>query len=260
MLERRCCAVAHALARRLGGPVSPCVSHRGAGVAWRDRGLALARVAAAFVAVSTAACDAGLYPANDPQSVIRAYARDLEDGRADAAYRLLSDEARRGISLEAFRRMMSDDPEGVREIGRSLDRPTAAPVVSAIVTSPSGQELNLALEDGHWRIDGSAIDLYAADTPRRAIEGFVRAVERKRFDIVMHYVPETHKEGLDAAKLRAAWEGPEKDEIAQVIAGLKQALPSATIEESGERATMAYGAGTLQLVREHGLWKIENFD
>ena len=61
-------------------------------------------------------------------------------------------------------------------------------------------------------------------------------------------------------QLRAAWEGPEKDEIAQVIAGLKQALPSATIEESGERATMAYGAGTLQLVREHGLWKIENFD
>jgi hypothetical protein len=216
--------------------------------------------AVAFVAVWTAACDAGLYPANDPQSVIRAYARDLEDGRADAAYRLLSDEARRGISLEAFRRMMADDPEGVREIGRSLERPTATPVVSAIVTSPSGQELNLALEDGHWRIDGAAIDLYAADTPRRAIEGFVRAVERKRFDIVMHYVPETHKEGLDAAKLQAAWEGPEKDEIAQVIAGLKQALPSATVEESGERATMAYGAGTLQLVREHGLWKIENFD
>jgi hypothetical protein len=256
MLERRCWAVAHAFARRLGLRVS----HRGPGIAWPGVGLAVTLVGAALVTVSTAGCDAGLYPASDPQSVIRAYARDLEDGRADAAYRLLSDEARRGISLEAFRRMVSDDPEGVREIGRSLERPTAVPVVTAIVTSPSGQELNLALEDGHWRIDGSAIDLYAADTPRRAIEGFVRAVERKRFDIVMHYVPETHREGLDAATLQAAWEGPEKDEIAQVIAGLKQALPGAAIEESGERATMAYGAGTLQLVREHGLWKIENFD
>ena len=37
-------------------------------------------------------------------------------------------------------------------------------------------------------------------------------------------------------------------------------LPAATIEETGERATMPYGAGTMQLVREHGLWKIEDFD
>jgi hypothetical protein len=28
----------------------------------------------------------------------------------------------------------------------------------------------------------------------------------------------------------------------------------------GAPATMPYGAGTMQLVREHGLWKIENFD
>ena len=46
----------------------------------------------------------------------------------------------------------------------------------------------------------------------------------------------------------------------KLTVGLKQALPAASIEETGERATMAYGAGTMQLVREHGLWKIENFD
>jgi hypothetical protein len=184
----------------------------------------------------------------------------LRDGRADDAYRLLSDEARRGISIEAFRRMISDDPEGVREIGRSLERPTAPPLVTATVTGPSGQELNLVLENGEWRVDGTTIDLYAQDTPRHAIQGFVRAIERKRYDVVMRYVPEAHKEGLDAPKLQSAWEGHEKDEIAQVVAALKQALPGGQIEETGDRATMPYGAGTIQLVREHGLWKIENFD
>jgi hypothetical protein len=198
--------------------------------------------------------------ANDPASVLHAYARALDDGRADDAYRYLSDEARRGISLEAFRRMVKDDPEGVKEIARALERPTAAPVVTATVTSPSGQELNLLLEDGKWRIDASTIDLYAQDTPRHAVQGFIRAVEHKRYDIVMRYVPDEHKEGLDAAKLQSAWEGHEKQEIEQVLAGLKQALPSSTIEETGERATMPYGAGAMQLVREHGLWKIENFD
>jgi hypothetical protein len=206
------------------------------------------------------ACGSAQHPGGDPQSVLRGYARALEDGRADDAYRLLSDEARRGISLEAFRRLVKDDPEGVREIGRALERPTAPPVVTATVTSTSGQELYLVLEDGRWRVDASSIDLYAQDTPRHAIQGFVRAIERKRYDVVMRYVPETHKEGLDAIKLKAAWEGHEKGEIAQVVAALKQALPGASIEEVGERATMPYGAGTMQLVREHGLWKIENFD
>jgi hypothetical protein len=210
------------------------------------------------LAVASVAC--GPQHANDPSSVLHAYARALEDGRADDAYAALSDEARRGISLEAFRRMVKDDPDGVREIAKALERPTAAPVVTATVTSPSGQELNLVLEDGKWRIDASTIDLYAQDTPRHAIQGFIRAIEHKRYDMVMRYVPETHKEGLDAAKLQSAWEGHEKQEIEQVVGGLKQALPSATIEETGERATMPYGAGAMQLVKEHGLWKIENFD
>jgi hypothetical protein len=122
------------------------------------------RAAAVGVALGASAlllgCGAAQHPGGeDPQSVLHAYARSLQEGRADDAYRLLSDEARRGISLEAFRRMVKDDPDGVREIGRSLERPTAAPVVTATVTSPGGQELHLVLEGGGWRVDASTIDL-----------------------------------------------------------------------------------------------------
>jgi hypothetical protein len=238
--------------------VPRCRGGGGGGGARRERTLALA--ACLLVAVAGAGCAGAQRPGGDPQSVLRDYARALQDGQADQAYRLLSDEARRGVSLEAFRRLVKDDPEGVREIGRALERPTAAPVVTATVTSPGGQELHLVLEAGTWRVDASTIDLYAQDTPRHAIQGFVRAVEHKRYDVVMRYVPDSHKEGLDANKLKDAWEGHDKDEIEQVLTGVRQALPSATIEETGERATMPYGAGAMQLVREHGLWKIENFD
>lgn len=224
----------------------------------RSRTAAAAVFSLGTYALTFSGC--GAANGSDPQSVLVAYARALEAGRADDAYRYLSDEARRGISLEAFRRMVKDDPDSVKEIGRSLERPTAPPQVTATITSPSGQELRLVLEDGRWRVDASTIDLYTQDTPRHAIQGFVRALERRRYEIVMRYVPDSHKEGLDPAKLRAAWEGHEKDVIQQVIAALKQALPAATIEETGERATMPYGAGSMQLVREHGLWKIENFD
>ena len=198
--------------------------------------------------------------AEDPQSILRSYSHALEEGRAEDAYRMLSEEARRGISLEAFRRMVKDNPEEVREIAKALARPTATPVVTATVTSSNGQELQLVLEGGKWRVEATAIDLYAQDTPRHAIQGFVRAVERKRYDVVLKFVPDSHKEGLDPSKLKTAWEGHDKEEIEQVVSSLKQALPTASIEETGDRATMAYGAGTMQLVRERGLWKIEDFD
>ncbi len=218
----------------------------------------LATVAVGGSAICSAGCSAPR--AEDPQSILRSYSRALEEGRAEDAYRMLSEEARRGISLEAFRRMVKDNPEEVREIAKALARPTATPVVTATVTSGSGQELQLVLENGKWRVEATAIDLYAQDTPRHAIQGFVRAVERKRYDVVLKFVPDSHKEGLDPSKLKTAWEGHDKEEIEQVVSSLKQAMPTASIEETGDRATMAYGAGTMQLVRERGLWKIEDFD
>ncbi len=214
------------------------------------------------LALGLAAC-VTVSPARDPSNLLRAYATALQEGRADDAYRMLSDDARRGVSLEAFRRMVKDDPEQVRDIGRALARPTSPPMVSAKVVAPDGQELDLVLENGKWRVDSTAIDLYAQDTPRHAVQGFVRALERKRYDVILRYVPDSHREGLDGAKLKDAWEGHDKDEMDQVLSSLKQALAGGSgtkIEETGDHATLPYGAGTMQLVRERGLWKIEDFD
>ena len=37
-------------------------------------------------------------------------------------------------------------------------------------------------------------------------------------------------------------------------------IPDPALEGANDRATLPYGAGTMQLVRERGLWKIEDFD
>ncbi|MFO0676018.1 MAG: hypothetical protein U0169_05755 [Polyangiaceae bacterium] len=202
----------------------------------------------------------GAANAEDPQSVLRAYGRALEDGRIDDAYRLLSDDAKRGTPIAAFQKLAKDSPEDVKELGRALGRPHSSVTVQATVTGAGGQELHLILEKGRWRVDAAAVDLYAQDTPRHAVQGFVRALERKRYDVVLRYVPDSHRDGLDAAKLKKSWEGDDKEEMEQVLTALKQALPSAAIEETGDRASLAYGAGTMLLVREKGSWKIEDFD
>lgn len=211
-----------------------------------------------------------------PSEALRAYARALEQGRADDAYRHLSNDAKRSVSLEAFRRMVKDNPEDVRDIAKALSRPGSTPVVTATVTAPGGDGLKLVYESGRWTIDGTGIDRYGQATPRQALLGFLRAFDRKRFDVLMRYVPEAERQGrsdalwgnegdaptssgLTAAKLQSAWTGEQKEYIHGIVQAIKSALPTASIEETDDRAAMPYGSvGTVLFVREDGLWKIED--
>lgn len=195
-----------------------------------------------------------------PKETLGEYARALQAGRTDTAYALLSDEAKKQLPYEAFVRMVKDNPDEVRDIATALARPSGPPLVTATVTAPNGESLLLVYEAGAWRVDGSTIDLYSQGSPEAAVRAFIRAFENRRWDVLLRFVPDAKKEGLDAPKLKKAWEGEQKDEMERLTQALAAALPTAKFERIGERATMSYGAGgTVELVREHSLWKIEEF-
>jgi len=205
-----------------------------------------------------------------PADALAAYARALASGRATDAYRMLSDEARRSITLDAFTRMVRENADDVRELARALGRPASVPVVTARVQAPTGESLELVLEDGAWKLDGLALDRYGQATPRQALEGFLRAYERGRFDVILRYVPDEELEGrpttpsearepLTPEKLQQAWTGPQRESIDAIVQAIRAALPTAIIEETQDRAAMAYGAGgTVSFVRERGRWKLAN--
>jgi hypothetical protein len=114
-------------------------------------------------------------------------------------------------------------------------------------------------EDGTWKADVSAVDLYSQATPLGALSAFVRAFEAKRYDVLMRFVPTDKRDGLDEARLQEAWEGDQKEEMQRLIDGLHSQLGTARVEILGSRATVAYGAGgTVQLLLEDGAWKIED--
>lgn len=255
-----------------------------------------------LVALAGLGCAGGAVQ-QGPSDTLRSYSLALEQGRVDEAYRLLSDEAKRSMSLDAFRRAVKENPEEVAEISRAIARPASDPIVTATVTIPNGDELLLVYEGGKWRIDGAAVDLYGQSTPKQALLGFIRAFERKRYDVILRYVPDAEREGpaglgdegdkpaaavndqavkppkdakdatppkdasaskedarLTADKLRAAWEGPQKEQINHIVQAIRIALPTAQIEEAGDSAAMSYGAGgTVAFLREHGVWKIKDF-
>lgn len=267
---------------------------------------------ACLFVLGASACSGGTY-SQGPSDTLRAYSVALEERRVDDAYKLLSDDAKRSISIEAFRRMVKESPDDVLEVARALARPASDPVVRATVTLPNGDELEMVFEDGRWRVDAAAVDLYGQATPRQALGGFLRAFERKRYDVILRYVPDSEREGVSASiaapavvaadasatpagpaasaapsasaptaaptapptaqpsaavdsgeltadKLREAWEGPQKKEMQEIVQALKTALPTATIEENGDTASMSYGSGgTVSFIRERGAWKIRDF-
>lgn len=217
-------------------------------------------VAGALVALGGALGCADQPPARGPSDTLRDYAAALRDGRTRDAYALLSDETKKTIPFEAFRRMVEENPKEVDDIAGALARPTGPPLVTATVTAPSGETLRLVYENDRWRVDGSAVDLYSQETPESAVRAFVRAFENERYDVLLRFVPEAEREGLDAEQLKKSWEGEQREEMERLVQALKAALPTARIERLGERATMAYGAGgTVELLRENGVWRIEDF-
>ena len=130
--------------------------------------------------------------------------------------------------------MVKENAVEMKDIAHALARPASDPLVTATVVSPKGEKLQLVYEDGRWKLDGS-INLYGQSTPQQSVEAFLRAFERKRYDVMIRFVPDGHMEGLDADKLRAAWEGSQKEEMAR-IAAVGSRLPASRRHDRCRRA------------------------
>lgn len=207
---------------------------------------------------SGAGCAAGA--GAGPREAVRSYALALREGRTADAYALLSAEARGRVSEREFERMVAENSREMEDISAGLLAPAEVPRVTATLTSAEGERLLLVYEDGGWRVDGSALDLYARDTPEAALSAFVRAFDNKRYDVLMRFVPEAKREGMTEEQLRRAWEGEQRPQVEQLTQALKASLPNLHVEVLGTRATATYGTGgTVELVHEQGGWRIEDF-
>src|SRR5260370_8660405 len=100
---------------------------------------------ASIASVSAVGCKSAALT-QGPSDTLRAYSRALDDGRADDAYKLLSSEAKRSISPDAFRRMVKENAPEMKDITHALSRPASDPVVTATVPSPQGQTILLLSE------------------------------------------------------------------------------------------------------------------
>ncbi len=217
--------------------------------------------ALAWLAAVAAASCAAARPG--PSDVIASYTAALREQRFSDAYRLLSAEARRALPYDDYEQLARSNPDELRETVRWLDQVDPAAPVTARMELPSGDNVVLVLENGQWRLDPSALDFYGQHTPRQSLRSFARALERRRYDVLLRFVPRHLAQGMTADALRRAWEGDEQAEQVQLMLRALRAGLDHPIEVVGDRATLQYGLNgrfVAQLIREDGVWKIEDPD
>ncbi len=199
--------------------------------------------------------------AQSPAGAVSAFGRALSQGRYEDAYGLMSKTYRRRVSLEEFVQHLENNPEEVQEAANALDDPDGPAEQTAVMRIGDGDRVELLRDrGGRWRIASNIVDFYDQSSPRATLRSFVRAMERQRYDVVMRMVPDADREGMSEEQMREAWTGEGQEEIDRLLENLKASL-DAPIEQVGDRATMPYGDRfTAQLVREDGIWKIEDPD
>lgn len=211
--------------------------------------------AASLLASSGAGCTPAPLSATD---TLHQLAHALRRNDAQAAYELMSRRYRDEVSFEAFSQYLERYPDEVRATADALDAPRDV-VEEATVTWAEDEALLLRREGDSWRLVTDVADHYGRRTPREAVRTLLRAIENRRYDIIVGLMVEAQRGTTTPEALQAEWEGPSREETARLVSALREALRLGTMEQHGDRAVLPYGERfRMVLTREAGVWCIED--
>jgi hypothetical protein len=195
-----------------------------------------------------------------PSQTLDKYGRALKNRDFGTAYELMSSGFRGKVSREDYVRMMRDNAREVDETADRLRGKRGSLEVSAEFEYGLGDKMLLVQEDGHWRISANPLGFYDQSTPRNALRSFLRAYRLERWDVMLRFVPNTYREKMDVAKMKAQFTGPSREQMENLVNTL-EANVDEPIVERGNDARMSYGDRfTVQFVKEDGAWKLKDLD
>jgi hypothetical protein len=193
-----------------------------------------------------------------PEAAVRAFARALNRAKFDEAYALMSSDYRKRVSFAQWKRRLTENPQETLDVSNALSGVRSTAEQRAVIAYDDGAQLELRREGERWFLTSNVVDFYDQSTPRAALRAFVRAMERKRYDVVMRLIPSADKEGITAERMEQAWTGDERESVERMLSVLREHLED-PIEVIGNHATMPYGDhARVQFVREGEVWKIED--
>lgn len=197
------------------------------------------------VLVTLTACAPAALP--DPRAAAADYKRALERNDADGVYAMLSADARRAHGRKGTARLVQDARKELVHNAESVSKPDARVEATAVLRYGDGEQVELALEDGRFRIAAAGTLPAGARTPSQALAELRRALARRSYSGLLR-VLSTERQGAVENDMRSLVEGLEQPETLDV-------------KVSGDRAEVRVPGGhRVVLKRESGVWRVEDFD
>jgi hypothetical protein len=229
------------------------------------RDIAFVVVAATLFLATGGGCRHG---AAAPADVVRGFAQCAARGDWDAAYVLMSDDYRRRVPLGQFRSEMDADRPIVQAdaIALAAQKTANGSSTRALVSFSDGQHfpvvLPVVLNDGHWKLEEQPLAPFGQQSPRSALKTLLRAIDLKRYDVLLRLVPARQRTRVTEETMRLYWDGPEATSHRRPL-DLLRAYMNAQIVELGTEAQMPYGEpnvgeGEVRFVLEGGVWKVDD--
>jgi hypothetical protein len=216
------------------------------------------RLLAALALFALLGCHSAAALPATPEASVMAFARALNQGKFEEAYALMSSDYKKRVSLENFKRRLAENPQETLEISNALSRVQKPAEQEAWLVYDDDQKLLVRRVGDRWLIATNVIDFYDQSTPRAALRAFIRAMERKRYDVVMRLIPSVDKEGITTERMEQAWSGEQREEVERMLSTLREHEYD-PIEVIGNHATMPYAEhARVQFLKEGPDWKIED--
>ena len=182
------------------------------------------------------------------RALLKQYATAVKANHPADAYLLLSQDQRRKISLDAFKRRWKSVRPELKTRAQSLAGKQALPHrVQAKVVTPTGLDFMLIQEQGQWRISRGYPGSARSATPQEALRAFILAVEQEDLQGVMMLLSKETRLSLQT-------------ELKTRVKSIRQALKGG-LEVTSGRAVLRYGARRkIRLVKEKDQWRIQQLD
>lgn len=195
-----------------------------------------------------------------PEGVTREFAAALSENDLSRAYELMSAGYRGRVHFDRFKEQLEGNPEETIALSNELGQVRRATGENGVLYYGDDKPLRLEPSGRSWKIVTDLANFYDQSTPRATLRSFVYALDRRRYNLVMRFIPTVDKAGVTPEQIAKEWSGDNRQAIERLLSGLRDNL-NAPIEETGDVAIMPYGQRLcMQFRREQGVWKIETLE
>jgi hypothetical protein len=201
-------------------------------------------LAASLVALTSCAARSSV---PDPRAAGMAYAAATARGDSNAIYAMMTNRAKRALSIDDVRKLVDGERAELAEQALALASKAVRVTARARLRFEDGEEVALDLQDGRFWITSAGTMPGGAATPEGALDELRRVIARRSYSGLVR---------LLSPATRAALE----EDLRGLVTGLERP-DTLRVETHGDDATANVPGGhRVKLKREAGVWRIEDFD